>query len=94
MSITQPYLASRLISRGDVMTSAILTLQMPLRGKVVPLATSTAPTVIANFCRAVYADYVELELMAVDEVEACIYRAEWSGYAACSVLLAPTYLSS
>ena len=56
--------------------SAILTLQLPLSGKVLPLATSTAPAVILRFCKAVYLDYQQREQMATDEVEAVVYRAE------------------
>ena len=56
--------------------SAILTLQLPLQGKVLPLATSTAPAVILRFCEAVYEDYRQRELLATDEVEAVVYRAE------------------
>ena len=56
--------------------SAILTLQLPLQGKVLPLASSTAPTVILRFCQAVYQDYRQRELLATDEVEAVVYRAE------------------
>lgn len=56
--------------------SAILTLQLPLSGKVLPLATSTQPTVILRFCEAVYQDYRQRELLATDEIESLVYRAE------------------
>jgi hypothetical protein len=55
---------------------AILTLQLPLRGKVVPLATSTAPGVILQFCQAIYAEYCQRERLATDELEAAIFRVE------------------
>ena len=56
--------------------TAILTLQMPLQGKVVPLATSAAPQVIARFCEAVWWEYSDRVRLATDEIEAAVYNAE------------------
>lgn len=58
------------------MGAAILTLQLPLRGRVLPLATSTTPAVIAHFCQAIVDEYIQRERLAGDEVEAAVYRAE------------------
>ena len=54
----------------------LLTLQVPGRRKVVPLATSTSPAVIRTFCTAVVEEYCERETTATDELEAAVYRAE------------------
>ena len=56
--------------------TTILTLQMPVQGKVLPLATSTTPRVIAVFCEAVWQEYAQRVRLATDEVEAAVYNAE------------------
>ena len=53
-----------------------LTLQIPSRSRVIPLATSTAPGLIRRFCAEVCEDYRVRILRAEDEVEAAVYRAE------------------
>ncbi len=57
-------------------SKALLTLQLPRAGRIVPLATTTTQEVIRSFCVEVYEDYSEREQAAYDEIEAAVYRAE------------------
>ncbi len=58
------------------MKSAILTLQLPVPGRIIPLASATQPGLIKNFCTQIFDEYVGREQTAVDEIEAAVYRAE------------------
>ena len=58
------------------MSSAILTLQLPVGGRVVPLVTSTDRNTIRIFCAGVFEEFRNRECLAGDEVEAAVYRAE------------------
>lgn len=58
------------------MTSPLLTLQLPVRGRALALATTSAPEVIRDFCAQVFQEYLRRERQATDEAEAAVYRAE------------------
>ncbi len=60
------------------MAPILLTLQLPARGHIVPLATTSSPAIIAVFARGILAEYERRAEDAPDEVEALVYRAECS----------------
>ena len=71
--------------------SILLTLQIPLRGRVIPVATATSPTIIRNFCMEVIEDYRIRERSAEDEIEAVVYRAELERLRKVFTLIAPDF---
>ncbi len=60
------------------MLQPALTLQLPARRRLIPIATTTAPQIIRCFCAQVYEDYRTRVLQANDEVETAVYEAELS----------------
>lgn len=58
------------------MLTPALTLQLPSRSRVIPIATTTSPELITQFCAGVCEDYSARVMRARDDVEVAIYRAE------------------
>ena len=58
------------------MLTPALTLQLPSRSRVSPIATTTSRELITQFCAGVYEDYSARVMRARDDVEVAIYRAE------------------
>ena len=72
-------------------STALLTLQLPRAGRVVPLATTTSHEIIQAYCTEVYEDYSQREREASDEIEAAVYRAELQRLRRVFALVDPEY---
>jgi hypothetical protein len=70
--------------------SALLTLQLPVMGRVLALVTLSDLDTIRQFCEAVHRAYAEKERLPVDESEAVVYRAELERLRRVFVLIDPT----